>query len=115
MKTFSQSGHHWVAPVCRWIGLSLILCFFSGGLANAMTCDDAPLRFKQCGISKAQLSRTGSSNKIKVDHPIVAATESHTFDKIYLSSAWKGYGSQRPLIASLLVNPLFNKAPPTIS
>lgn len=112
MKTFAHHGHHWVAPVCRWIGLCLVLCFFTAGLANAVNCADPPLRLKSSGISKAQPSRTGGSSKVKVDHPIVAVVASHPFAEPYPAAAWRGYGSQRPFIASLRLNPLSNKAPP---
>ena len=115
MNKFHKNSHFGGAAVHRWIGLSLVICFFISGLANAMHCDDALFRLKSCGISKAQLSRTGGANKIKADHPIVAATENHTFDKIYLPSAMSGYHGETPFIASLLINPLFNKAPPFLS
>lgn len=115
MKILHKNSHFWGTAVHRWIGLTLGICFFISGLANAMHCDDALFRLKSCGISKAQLSRTGGANKIKADHPIVAATESHTFDKIYLPSAMSGYHGQTPFIASIQINPLCNKAPPSLS
>jgi len=60
MKKFHRNSHFGGAAVHTWIGLSLVICFFISGLANAMHCDDALFRLKSCGISKAQLSRTGA-------------------------------------------------------
>lgn len=115
MKTLGESNNHIGTRIRRGIGLLLTSCFLLGVVALAMHHHDAFFQLKNCAICKAKTSFSGTLNKVMADHPPSSATANQGSEEIYFSFSRIILDHQTPFIASLLLNSIFNKAPPLIS
>jgi hypothetical protein len=115
MKFFSNTAHVLPIALRRGILLSAVLCFFAVLIVNVQDRDDAFLRLKGFGLSKAAPVRAGGSAKVKADPPLAAAVEAPTLAPLSPAGTTLRCTETSGLAVSLSPAPHAGRAPPSFS